>query len=136
MRDKPNPGACVPAPYFFEKLLNIMDTLLGENGCPWDKEQTHESIRPNMIEECNEAVEAIDNGSMGQLKEELGDVLLQVLFHAKIAEKNGHFTIEDVVNALSDKLIRRHSHICGGDTAKTAGDALKIWKLNKQKEKF
>ena len=112
-----------------------MDTLLGENGCPWDKEQTHESLRPNMLEEAEEAVEAIDSKNMDQLMEELGDVLLQVLFHAKIAEKNGSFSIEDVMKKLSDKLISRHTHVFGSDTALTAEEALLVWEKNKVKAK-
>ena len=119
----------------FEKLLTIMDTLLGENGCPWDKKQTHESLRPYMLEECNEAIEAINQQDMAALKEELGDVLLQVLFHAKLAQKAGYFTIDDVINALSDKLISRHSHVFGTDTAQSADDAMAIWNANKEKER-
>ena len=113
-----------------------MDTLLGENGCPWDKEQTHESLRQNMIEEANEAVAAIDSKNMDNLKEELGDVLLQVLFHAKIAEKNGLFTICDVMERLSNKLISRHTHVFGGDKAFTSEEALLVWRKNKLKEKY
>jgi len=119
----------------FEKLLTIMDTLLGENGCPWDKKQTHESLRPYMLEECNEAIDAINQQDMTALKEELGDVLLQVLFHAKLAQKAGYFTIDDVINALSDKLISRHSHVFGADTAQSADDAMEIWNANKEKER-
>jgi len=113
-----------------------MDTLLGENGCPWDREQTHESLRENMLEECNEAIDTINQQNMDGLREELGDVLLQVVFHAKIAEKGGFFNMNDVIATLSDKLIRRHSHIFGEDvgTVKTADDALKLWKTNKKKE--
>lgn len=119
------------------ELLSIMDTLLGESGCPWDKEQTHESLRENMLEECNEAIDAIDRQDMDGLKEELGDVLLQVVFHAKIAQKAGYFDMDDVIATLSDKLIRRHTHIFGADagTVKTADDALKLWKINKEKER-
>ena len=116
----------------FDGLLALMDTLLGEKGCPWDKEQTHESIRPNMLEEAYEAVQVIDSKDMDSLCEELGDVLLQVLFHAKIAEKNGMFTIYDVMKKLSDKLISRHTHVFGDDTALTAEDALQLWKKNKE----
>ena len=120
-----------------DKLLTIMDTLLGENGCPWDKEQTHESLRENMLEECNEAIDAINQRDMDALKEELGDVLLQVVFHAKIAQKAGYFDMNDVIATLADKLIRRHSHIFGPDvgTVKSAEDAIKLWKSNKEKER-
>lgn len=119
-------------------LLAIMDTLLGENGCPWDKEQTHKSLCKNMLEECNEAIDAINQQDMDALKEELGDVLLQVIFHAKIAQKAGYFDMNDVIATLADKLIRRHSHIFGDDkgAVKTADDALKLWKTNKDKERI
>jgi len=119
----------------FNKLLSIMDTLLGENGCPWDKEQTHESLKENMLEECNEVIDAINQHDIDGLKEELGDVLLQVIFHAKLAEKAGNFTMDDVILTLADKLTSRHSHIFGTDVANNAYDALKIWEANKQKER-
>ena len=120
----------------FENLLGLMDTLLSENGCPWDRQQTHESLRKNMIEEAAEAAHAIDSKNPEALTEELGDVLLQVLFHAKIAEKNGMFTIEDVIKKLSDKLVSRHTHVFGSDKAFTPEDALLVWKKNKRKEKY
>ena len=119
----------------FDGLLEIMDKLLGEDGCPWDKEQTHESLCKNLIEECNEAIEAINNKDMTSLVDELGDVLLQVVFHAKLAEQANAFTIDDVIAAISNKLINRHTHVFGGEKAKTAEEALQIWKANKQKER-
>jgi len=88
-----------------------------------------------MLEECNEAIDAINQQDMAALKEELGDVLLQVLFHAKLAQKAGYFTIDDVIGVLSEKLISRHSHVFGTDTAQSAEDALAIWKANKKKER-
>jgi len=118
-----------------EKLLHVMDTLLGENGCPWDKEQTHESLRPYLLEECQETIEAIDSKNMDALKEELGDVLLQVVFHAQLAQQAGAFTLDDVVEYLTDKLIRRHTHVFGGDAALSAEDAKAIWVANKNREK-
>jgi len=118
-----------------QKLLNIMDTLLGENGCPWDKEQTHESLRQYLLEECYETIEAIDNRDIPSLKEELGDVLLQVVFHAKIAEKAGLFNIEDIIDGISDKLVSRHTHIFGDDKADTPEEVLNVWEANKQNEK-
>ena len=119
------------------ELLNIMDILLGENGCPWDKEQTHQSLRDNMLEECNEAIEAIDNQDMSALKEELGDVLLQVVFHAKLAQKANVFTMDDIIETLIHKLVSRHSHIFGKDVGKVQSpeDALKTWNANKKLEK-
>ncbi|MCL1787070.1 MAG: nucleotide pyrophosphohydrolase [Defluviitaleaceae bacterium] len=119
-----------------EKLLTIMDTLLGENGCPWDKAQTHESLREYMLEECNEAIDAINRQNMADLQEELGDVLLQVVFHAKLAENVGFFTMDDVIDTLANKLISRHSHVFGSDVALNESDALEIWKKNKEKERI
>jgi len=119
----------------FEKLLEIMSTLLGENGCAWDREQTHESLRPYMLEECYEAIEAINSGDMAALREELGDVLLQVVFHAKLAERAGAFDINDVIDSVSEKLVSRHSHVFGEDTAACGAEVVKIWETNKAKEK-
>ena len=119
----------------YQHLLQIMDKLLAPDGCPWDKEQTHESLRPYLLEECNEAIEAIDNKDMPALCEELGDVLLQVVFHAKLAQKAGAFTMDDVVQGIADKLVSRHSHIFGEDTAKTAEEVKLLWEINKQKER-
>ena len=119
----------------FEKFLNLMDTLLGETGCPWDREQTHESLRQYLLEECYETIEAINNRNMASLKEELGDVILQVVFHAKLAERAGAFNIEDVIAEVSHKLISRHTHIFGTDKATNAEDVIQVWEANKQKER-
>ena len=119
----------------FNEFLQLMDTLLGENGCPWDKEQTHESMRQYLLEESHEVIEAIDRKDMASLKEELGDLLLQVVFHSKLAEKAGEFTIDDVIAAVSDKLVRRHTHVFGDDTAASAEEVAKIWERNKAKER-
>lgn len=116
-------------------LLQVMDTLLGENGCPWDREQTHESLKPYMLEECNEAIEAIDSGDMDALCEELGDVLLQVVFHAKLAERAGGFTLDDVVKGITKKLVSRHSHVFGNDKAANIAEVKAIWEANKKKER-
>ena len=116
-------------------LLGIMDTLLGENGCPWDKEQTHQSLNPCLTEECQELLDAIDSGDVGALREELGDVLLQVVFHAKLAERAGAFNMDDVVGSLSEKLVRRHTHIFAGDKAATPEEAIELWNKNKKKER-
>jgi len=109
-----------------------MDQLLAPGGCPWDREQTHQSLRPYMLEECQEAVEAIDSGDMNALKDELGDVLLQVVFHAKIAEAAGSFGFDDVVEAICHKLTSRHSHIFGDDKAETAEEVAALWEKNKK----
>ncbi|MDR3552464.1 MAG: MazG nucleotide pyrophosphohydrolase domain-containing protein, partial [Clostridia bacterium] len=99
--------------YTFGDLVAIMTLLRGENGCPWDREQTHESIRKNLIEETYEVVEAIDNKDRALLREELGDVLLQVVFHAEMERQAGGFDIEDVSDGICRKLIERHPHIFG-----------------------
>jgi len=118
----------------YDNFLKLMDKLLGESGCPWDREQTHESLRPYLLEECYETIESINNGDMDSLKEELGDVFLQVVFHAKLAEISGIFTMDDIISAVTQKLISRHSHIFGTDEAASAAEVLKIWEANKQKE--
>ena len=97
-----------------ERLEQIMKRLRGEDGCPWDRQQTHASLRPCLIEEAYEVLEAIDKGSAPALREELGDLLLQVVFHAQIARENGDFTLADVIAGINEKLIRRHPHVFGG----------------------
>ena len=97
----------------FTKLVGIMATLSAEGGCPWDRKQTHESLKPYLLEEAYEVLETIDQGDRAKLREELGDVLLQVVFHSQIAAEAGTFTIDDVLNTLNDKLIRRHPHVFG-----------------------
>ena len=121
--------------YSFEDFLGIMDTLRSKDGCPWDKAQTHESLRQYLIEEAYEAVDAIDNQDMDNLCEELGDVLLQIVFHAKIeSEKNG-FTMDDVIDGVSKKMIRRHTHIFSDDVANTPEEVMRTWENNKKAEK-
>lgn len=121
--------------YSFEDFLEIMDILRGENGCPWDLVQTHESIRENLLEEAYEAVDAIDNKDMENLCEELGDLLLHIVFHAKIEKEAGRFTIEDVIDGISRKMILRHPHVFGDDTAKTPDEVIYNWEENKKQEK-
>ena len=118
-----------------DNLMKLMDKLLSEDGCPWDKSQTHESLKKHLNEECDEAIEAINNGNMTALCEELGDVLLQVVFHAKLAEMAGVFTMDDIIIGVIDKLVSRHTHIFGNDKAITAEDVEKIWAANKKKER-
>ena len=103
--------------YSMEDLLRIMELLRAPEGCPWDREQTHQSIRRNMLEEAYEVAEAIDEKNPAHLKEELGDVLLQVLFHASIEEDAGRFTLDDVADGICKKLIFRHPHVFGGAAA-------------------
>ena len=118
-----------------ERLMEIIKILRSPNGCPWDKEQTHKSLRPNMLEEAYEAVDAIDENDMEHLKEELGDVLLQVVLHAQIGKDEGQFDIEDVAKILNEKLIRRHPHIFGNEIANTPEEVLINWEKIKKEEK-
>ena len=101
----------------FSKLIGLMATLRAPDGCPWDRKQTHESLKPYLLEEAYEALETIDHQDMAKLKEELGDVLLQVIFHSQIAAEAGTFTIDDVVDHLATKLVRRHPHVFGDQDA-------------------
>ena len=119
-----------------EKLVDIIAVLRSENGCPWDREQTHKTLRPNMLEEAYEAVDAIDDGDILNLREELGDVLLQVVLHAQIAKDNGEFDIEDVAKELSTKLIHRHPHVFGSAKVNSADDVVTTWDKLKKEEKI
>lgn len=118
-----------------EELIAVIAKLRAPDGCPWDREQTHTSLRPNMIEEAYEAVDAIDDNDMAHLREELGDVLLQVLLHSQIASENGDFTIEDVAKELKDKLIHRHPHVFGDAKINSAEDVKVAWDKLKAEEK-
>ncbi len=118
-----------------ERLVDIVATLRSENGCQWDREQTHKSLRPNMIEEAYEAVDAIDDGDIANLREELGDVLLQVVLHSQIAKDNNEFNIEDVARELSDKLIHRHPHVFGDTKVQSTKEILDNWDKLKKEEK-
>ena len=118
-----------------ERLIDIVATLRSENGCQWDREQTHKSLRPNMLEEAYEAVDAIDSGDILNLREELGDVLLQVVLHAQIAKDNGDFNIEDVAKELGDKLIHRHPHVFGDAKVNSTKEILANWDKLKKEEK-
>lgn len=119
----------------FRELTEIMARLRGENGCPWDREQTSESIKPYLVEETYEVLEAIDEQDPTKLKEELGDLMLQIVFHAQMAEEAGDFTIGDVLTAINDKLIRRHPHVFGDVKAETAQEVLFNWEQIKQAER-
>lgn len=121
--------------YSIDDLIKIMEVLRSEGGCPWDREQTHKSIRNNLIEETYEAVEGIDNGDDEILKEELGDVLLQVVFHARIAQEENSFDINDVSDGVCKKLILRHPHIFSDVKAETSDKVLENWDAIKKEEK-
>lgn len=118
-----------------ERLIDILETLRGENGCAWDKEQTHYSLKKNMIEEAYEAVDAIEDNDMKHLKEELGDVLLQVVLHSQIAKEENAFNIDDVAKGISDKLIHRHPHVFGDTKVCSTTEILDNWEKLKAEEK-
>lgn len=119
----------------FADLVATMARLRAPGGCPWDREQTPASLRPYLLEEAYETLEAIDSGAPGRLKEELGDLLLQVVFHAEMAAEAGAFTIDDVVAGLVEKLIRRHPHVFGTATAATPDAVVTRWEAIKQAER-
>ncbi len=112
-----------------------MERLQEPDGCPWDLEQTHQSLKPYLIEEAYEALDAIDSGDDALLTEELGDVLLQVVFHSTLARRTGRFTIDDVSNSVAAKMIRRHPHVFGEAEARTATDVLHNWEKVKSMER-
>lgn len=119
-----------------ERLVEIMAALRDpETGCPWDKDQTFATIAPYTIEEAYEVAEAIQQGDMAELRDELGDLLLQVVYHARIAEEAGHFEFEDVVLAITDKMIRRHPHVFGSAEARAAGPSKGMWERIKANER-
>lgn len=117
-----------------EKLLEIMKKLRSDQGCPWDREQTHQSLKPCAVEETYEVLEAIDLGDQDKLREELGDLLLQVVFHAQLAAEEGHFTMDEVIAATVEKLIRRHPHVFGGATVNGVAGVLETWEQIKKTE--
>lgn len=121
--------------YNGEDLYRIVKILRGEGGCPWDREQTHASIRRNLLEEADELCEAIDRADPAMMREELGDVWLQVVFHAVMAEEEGSFTLDEVADAECRKLIGRHAHVFGSATAATGAEALQVWDEQKRLEK-
>ncbi len=118
-----------------QKLIDLIERLRGENGCPWDKEQTRETLKPMLIEEAYEVLEALDSASAMDLKEELGDLLFQVVFHAQIAKENGEFQLADVIDRIHEKMVRRHPHVFGNVDLKTAQDILQNWEDIKAAEK-
>lgn len=116
-------------------LVELMAKLRSADGCPWDRKQTARSLTPFLIEECYEVVDALDEGPPDKVKEELGDLLFQIIFHARIAEENGQFTIRDVISANIDKMTRRHPHVFGDSRLSTEKEVLANWEEIKKKEK-
>ena len=119
----------------FDKFVATIAALRSENGCPWDRKQTHESLKECLVEETGEVLEAIDKKDDANLCEELGDVLLQVVMHAQIAAEEGRFTIEDVISGVNEKMIRRHPHVFGDIKVSSVEEGLDLWEQIKQKEK-
>jgi ATP diphosphatase len=119
----------------FEKLVEIMATLRGPNGCPWDKEQDFNSLKPMLVEEVYEVLEAVENGDFDSLSEELGDLLLHVIFNAHLGKESGRFDINTVIEKISEKLIRRHPHVFGSEKASTSDEVIRNWEAIKAREK-
>ncbi len=118
-----------------EELLEVMHKLRGPDGCPWDREQTLDSLKSDLIEEAYEVIDAIEDGNCSALEEELGDLLLQVVFQSQICKENGHFEFSDVANAIIDKLKRRHPHVFGDVQVSDSGEVLQNWDAIKKAEK-
>lgn len=118
-----------------DRLVEIIKRLRAPDGCPWDREQTHASIRGHLVEECAELLEAIDKRDDASMREELGDVLMHIMLHAEMADEQGAFKFDDVARELGDKLIRRHPHVFGDKSAADSSDVLKIWQDVKKSEK-
>lgn len=119
----------------FEDLIAVTETLRSGHGCPWDREQTHESLKKCLTEESGEVIDAIDHEDMENLCEELGDLLFQVMMHSQIAKEHGAFTIDDVVDGICEKMIRRHPHVFGNVTVNSPEEGLALWNAIKKQEK-
>lgn len=118
----------------FENLIKIMEALRGPNGCPWDKEQTRDSLKPFLLEELYELLEALDDGDPEKIKEELGDLLFQIVFHCQLSEEMGEFNISDVIDKIADKMVSRHPHVFGEKEVKTHCELLHNWEESKKRE--
>ena len=121
---------------WFEKLVAVQAKLRAPDGCPWDREQTHESLRTYLIEEAYEVLEALESGNDAKFAEEMGDLLLQIVFHSQIAREKGRFTISDVIREIHDKMIRRHPHVFGEMHAKNSAEVLRNWEQIKAAERL
>lgn len=121
--------------YSYEDFLDIIARLRAPDGCPWDRKQTHESLKECLIEESGEVIDAIDNKDDENLCEELGDLLLQVVMHAQIAAEEGRFTMNDVVQGVSEKMVRRHPHVFGDAKVSSVEEGLDLWNAIKEQEK-
>src|SRR6266481_5408410 len=121
---------------WFEKLVAVQTRLRAPNGCPWDREQTHQSLRTYLLEEAYEVLEALENGNDAKFSEEMGDLLLQIIFHTQIAREEGRFTVAEVIREIHDKMIRRHPHVFGKTRAKDAAEVLRNWEQIKAEERL
>ncbi|HEX7364762.1 MAG TPA: nucleoside triphosphate pyrophosphohydrolase [Dehalococcoidia bacterium] len=119
----------------FARFREIIARLRGPDGCPWDKKQTHASLRPFLVEESYEVLQALDEGVPEKLRDELGDLLLQIMLHARIAEESGQFDIDNVIQSISDKLVHRHPHVFGGKKATDIEEVEQNWEALKQEER-
>ena len=133
--DKKISNAKADKKYTYEDFLDIIAQLRAPGGCPWDQKQTHESLKDCLLEESQEVLDAIDNKDDENLCEELGDVLLQVVMHAQIAAEEGRFTMDDVVQGVSEKMVRRHPHVFGGIKVDSIEEGLDLWNAIKAQEK-
>jgi tetrapyrrole methylase family protein/MazG family protein len=124
-----SPGA------WFEKLVAVQARLRAPNGCPWDREQTHETLRTYLLEEAYEVLEALESGNDEKFAEEMGDLLLQIVFHSQIAREEGRFTVSDVIREIHDKMVRRHPHVFGKTRAKDSAEVLRNWEQIKSEER-
>jgi len=131
---QPSP-ASAEAGALFARFVELIARLRAPGGCPWDREQTHETVKPMTIEEAYEVAHAIDEKDDDELLGELGDLLLQVVFHASIAEERGAFRLRQIIERVSDKMVRRHPHVFGDDSASTSGDVLRSWEAIKARER-
>lgn len=120
---------------WFEKLVAVQARLRAPNGCPWDREQTHQSLRTYLIEEAYEVLEALESGNDTKFAEEMGDLLLQIVFHSQIAREEGRFTVAEVIREIHDKMIRRHPHVFGKTHAKDSAEVLRSWEEIKAEER-
>ncbi len=133
--DKPAKQKQLTPGQWFEKLVAVQARLRAPNGCPWDREQTHQSLRTYLIEEAYEVLEALESGNDAKFAEEMGDLLLQIVFHSQIASEEGRFTVAEVIREIHDKMIRRHPHVFGKTRAKDSAEVLRNWEQIKAQER-
>ena len=132
---RPARGKALGAGQWFEKLVALQARLRAANGCPWDREQTHSSLRTYLIEEAYEVLDALESGDDAKFAEEMGDLLLQIVFHSQIAREEGRFSVSDVIREVHEKMVRRHPHVFGEKRAKDASEVLKNWEQIKSEER-